>query len=219
MIISDIDKFIFIHNPKCGGTTVRRSLARFDSRNDYYWMFLERYGVKVDKAHLPIELLRIYFPNEFSLMEKYFVFGFVRDPIDRFVSSFNEANQLLYKKVIALDMSENAYLEKINQCAVKLNERNVSGLDFGFRHFVEQNKMFYSEGKCYADSIIKIEAMDSCPDIFRILKENLVEASMEWNVSKVNVKKLEFSPRDGLTLESLNNLKKVYRNDFILFGY
>ena len=37
MIISDINKFIFLHIPKCGGTTIRESLMKFETRNNFYW--------------------------------------------------------------------------------------------------------------------------------------------------------------------------------------
>ena len=219
MIISDVDKFVFIHNPKCGGTTVRESLMKYDMRSNYFWMFENIFGREIDKAHLPLDLLKIYYPNEFKLLSDYFVFGFTRDPIDRFVSSFNEANQSLFEGVKNAQVSEDVYISKINECAISLNLENVSGNDFGFRHFIEQNKMFYLEGKCYADTILKIGDVDVCADVFSILKPSLVSIAGTWNEKKKNVKRLGFTPKDSLNSKSILNLRKVYAKDFILFDY
>jgi hypothetical protein len=219
MIISDIEKFIFIHNPKCGGTTVRGSLMGFDSRGDNYWMFEKQYGREIDKAHLPLDLLKIYFPEEFRLLSEYFVFGFVRHPIDRFVSSFNEANQWLFNGVKSKEISEDEYKIKINECAKNLTINNVSGRDFGFRHFVQQYKMYYLGNKCYADKILKIEDVNNCSLILSALKPSLIAPSKSWAVKKENVKKMGFNPKDNLSESSIENLKAIYKKDFLFFDY
>ena len=43
MIISDTQKFIFLHIPKCGRATIRNSLIHFNTRTNYFWMFVYTY--------------------------------------------------------------------------------------------------------------------------------------------------------------------------------
>ena len=70
MLISDSHKFAFIHIPKCAGTTVRKSLLKFDTRNNFYWMHntLEGFGLQgekttidFDKSHLTLNVLKYYY--------------------------------------------------------------------------------------------------------------------------------------------------------------
>ena len=92
MIISDTQKFIFLHIPKCGGTTVRNSLKKFDTRNDYYWMHVYMNGatekspkLQIDKAHMSLPIFKRLYPKDFELLNEYTVFAFSRNPIKRII--------------------------------------------------------------------------------------------------------------------------------------
>lgn len=52
-----------------------------------------------DMAHLSSTSLKKFFPAEFDKIKSYFSFGFVRHPIDRFFSGFNETHKPLWKKL------------------------------------------------------------------------------------------------------------------------
>ena len=161
MIISDTHRFVFIHNPKCAGTTVRKNIEILDTRDNFFWMYEDFHGRKVDKAHLPLNILRLMYPNDYSLLEEYFVFGFVRNPYDRFVSAFNEVNKSCYKKYISGEIHANEYIENVRDFVGGCREKNLSGWDFKYRHFVKQCNMFYFGGKLKADYICKVEEMEA----------------------------------------------------------
>jgi hypothetical protein len=93
MIISERRGFIFLHNPKCAGTTVRTALSRFDTTGNFFWGFDQWRGHKIDKAHLPLFVTRSKYPDYFSLFGQTFVFMFVRNPYQRAISAFNETHQ------------------------------------------------------------------------------------------------------------------------------
>lgn len=87
MIVSHKYKFVFLHNPKVGGTSVRDALLPYADVDTYRFCGYVDSTVQ-DISHLrvdqwPEELWRLY-------AEGYFFFGLVRDPIDRFMSAMSE---------------------------------------------------------------------------------------------------------------------------------
>ena len=93
MIISDKRKFVFIHNPKTAGTSLRRALVKYHDREVSYWHHLEDIFLDrvIDKAHITMRDF-VHMPD-YSSIDEYFSFGFVRNPYDRFYSAFQ-----FYKK-------------------------------------------------------------------------------------------------------------------------
>jgi len=221
MIISESNKFIFIHNPKCAGTTVRNSLEKFDTRDGYYWLFDEVDDRKIDKAHLALNILHRYAPQDFELLKKYFVFGFVRNPYDRVISAFNEGHPKVYKALKSNQIEISEYKEKLNTFCLSLTDRNTQGWHIKYRHCLQQNKMFYLEGKCYADVIIKLEDLNQLSSKIISFLPELTEIIKLWSQQEKskNVKKLDVDLTDILSEESIKNISQVYALDFILFDY
>ena len=90
MIISDTHGFVFVHIPKCGGTSVRSALARYDDRAEqYYDKGRATHPVlgDLDHHHIPLSVLRENFPEDFECVKRYTSFAIVRDPFERFPSS------------------------------------------------------------------------------------------------------------------------------------
>ena len=71
MIICDQHKFIFIHVPRTGGTSVRQMWKHWD---------------KGDRTHTTYPMLLKKFPNR--AFNQYFKFGFMRNPWERVYSLF-----------------------------------------------------------------------------------------------------------------------------------
>lgn len=93
MIINDTHRFAFIHIPKCAGTTMRAALAPHDESSDrFYDKGVMQHPVlgPLDYHHLPLAVLREYFPEDFARLGAYRSFALVRDPFDRFPSSLHE---------------------------------------------------------------------------------------------------------------------------------
>jgi hypothetical protein len=87
MIISHKNKFIFVHIPKCAGTSFRKNLLKYhDDPNTFYYM--GTYDGRIyDMCHLtPFELRKI-FDIDFK---EYYTLAVIRDPIDRFISGYFE---------------------------------------------------------------------------------------------------------------------------------
>ena len=92
MIVSDRFQFVFVHNPKAAGTSIRRRLAPLDDAAPAFWSFgfSVKLGRRIDRAHIPLADLERAYPEAFEKLRAYRSFVFVRNPYERVVSSFAE---------------------------------------------------------------------------------------------------------------------------------
>jgi hypothetical protein len=87
MIISHKDRFIFLHIPKCAGTSFRTSLIKYhDDPNTFYYVRNIK-GKIYDLCHLTLFELQDLFGIDYL---QYTTLGIVRDPIERFISGYME---------------------------------------------------------------------------------------------------------------------------------
>jgi hypothetical protein len=108
LIISDRHQFVFVHIPKCAGTTIRKTLQHVDDRNGFYTRRVEQHAElgMLDYVHIPLFVLREYFQKDFELLKDYWSFAVVRDPFARFPSSIAQrfrmnGDQPIYNQGIA----------------------------------------------------------------------------------------------------------------------
>jgi hypothetical protein len=92
MIIDDNHGFAFIHIPKCAGTGVRKVLGRFDTTGKMFTNRIENHPQfgRIDMEHIPLPVLREYFPVFFDKVRSYYSVAIVRDPYARFPSSLSQ---------------------------------------------------------------------------------------------------------------------------------
>lgn len=91
MIISPRHKFVFVHIPKCAGTSVRTQLVKCDPDH----ISMGEVGThaalgQIDFGHVPLSLLRQHFPQEYNYLESFTSYAVVRDPLERFGSSLRQ---------------------------------------------------------------------------------------------------------------------------------
>lgn len=91
MIISPRHRFVFVHIPKCAGTSVRTQLVKCDPDH----IAMAEVGMhpvlgKIDYGHVPLSMLRQHFPNEYARLEQFPSYAVVRDPLVRFGSSLRQ---------------------------------------------------------------------------------------------------------------------------------
>src|ERR1700744_524201 len=88
MIISDPHRFVFVHVPKCAGTSVRRALRAIDTSDGQFWRIGEHPEMgAVHFAHLTLPDLARYFPETLAKIRDYQSMAIIRDPRDRFFSA------------------------------------------------------------------------------------------------------------------------------------
>lgn len=234
MIISDSRQFIFTHVPKTGGTTAREALKRFDTRNDFFWLFHYISGASddfpslpIDKAHMTLSTMEILYPDVFKLYSKYTIIALARHPIARLVSSFFESqfppspeseDQTVFNEDIAnrLGMQSlfDSYLDRI-----------ILGANFilpEYRYATPQHEYHLRNGKMITDIIIKIED----PSIgIRSLRcfDKLLADVLQGALSKNKLNQRPGIHGLGLWNATPDKLKadiiRLYIKDFELFGY
>jgi len=83
-LISDQHKFVFLHNPKCGGSSVRAVLDSYcNIKYTHHYKDRDVYQHKF-WYHEPASAIRAYFARWAKY--NYFAFGLIRNPWDRMVS-------------------------------------------------------------------------------------------------------------------------------------
>jgi len=216
MIISESKRFVFIHNPKCAGTSVRMALMRFDTTGNFFWNQDRLNSLPFDKAHIPLYQWRSMYPNYFQLLEEFLTFIFVRHPYDRAVSGFNEVhNKIVPTGEPGEDDAE--YRKTLNEFISKLDRARMRKEMIRYRHFLRQTDMVYLGHKCMVDVIMKLEEFPECLDQLAVFLPDI--AKVIGHGKKRNVKPLNNPHSSYLTRESIEVINEFYKDDFDLFGY
>jgi hypothetical protein len=208
MLISHSKKFIFIHNYKVAGTSIRNTLNKYNdcsfNRFTYLQNFFSIFGAHPNiysnnfSSHITASELKNKIPS--SIFQDYFKFGFVRDPWDWQVSLYTYAlkhethhQHTLIKKMKTFD----DYIEW------RINEDIHLQKDF-----------FYDDkNNCLVDFIGKIEHLNH--DFFKICRQiDVNEKLLHSNKSRENNTYLQF-----YTERSIEMVNKAFKEDILLFGY
>ncbi len=89
MIVSERSGFVFVHNPKCGGTVFRRAIEAEHDHPETFWhpRTTAYFGITLDYAHLRLWEVQALHPDVFDRLGRSRTMVFVRNPLDRFVSA------------------------------------------------------------------------------------------------------------------------------------
>jgi hypothetical protein len=220
MIISENKGFVFLHNPKCGGTTVRECLMRFETTGNFFWEHSKINDRQVDRAHMPLYILKNQFRPYFDLLDQYFVFMFVRNPYARTVSAFNETNEAAFKALSDENNKEMAleqYRRALNEFVLNIKPARLSGYFPTFRHCVRQKDLAYIGDKCHADLIMRLEDWPKCLDSLGVFFPDL--KALLLATRQMNTRALGASHAQFLSKAAIEHVNNVYDDDFALFGY
>ena len=110
MIVSDCFQFVFVHNPKCGGTVFRDAVCFAHDYPTVFWdvRSTPRDGRPLDFAHLRLWEVRESFPDVYERLGVGTSFVFVRDPVRRFVSALHHHFREHHRKTVAVDALSSA---------------------------------------------------------------------------------------------------------------
>lgn len=208
MLISHTKKFIFIHNYKVAGTSIRNTLNKYNDhsfkhsscRQKLLLMFGKYPNIYSNNfdAHISADELKYKLPA--SVFEQYFKFGFVRDPWDWQVS--------LYTYALKLETHfQHALIKKMKNFDDYIKWRINEDLHL-------QKSFFYdNKDNCLVDFIGKIEYLNQ--DFSTICNQiNVNEKLQHLNKSREN--------NNYLPLYSEKSIELVYnafREDVDLFNY
>jgi len=219
MLISDRYRVVFIHNPKCGGTSLRDRLKPLDDRDNFYWLRQDNPHLnrRIDKAHVALEDFQRGFPEEFPNLEQYFCFTFVRDPYERFISAFNEKFRLYVPESDADNYAE--YRQKLNEFCVTEATAQAVRFKMGFQHFIPQHHFTHIGLKAVADFVGRMENFEADFQRIAALAKFPAEVAQADRVSNVRTRAARLEPWRLLDPASIEHLNMLYARDFLQFGY
>lgn len=163
MIISDEYKFIFIHIPKCAGTSVRGILEPFDCKAGKFTGRVDHHPKlgELDYVHIPLFSLRDHFRSEFEAVQEYWSFAVMRDPYARFASSVSQRLKKYSEKPI-----QKRSLEDIDSCVREIidfltcHRREQVLLPPEYIHFQRQTDYIQLDGKQIVSSVYTVDQVN-----------------------------------------------------------
>jgi hypothetical protein len=192
-------KLLFVHNPKCAGTSIHKALlTRFPDAAVGWGRHYDATRDEIkDMAHLSVREARTYFGLSGSLRS----FGFVRDPYARFISSYlhfkhwNPDHASLTPEELAFDLLDEARIRS----------------DWKFIHFAPQYRFFYEGRRCVVSHVWKVE------DLPQAWHEVQREFSIDTILTQEN--RLGYEYFEPMSAALIGRINSLYARDFALFGY
>jgi hypothetical protein len=150
MIISHSHRFVFIHNPKAAGSSIRKALLPYNTSELELWH--QRYIPSLDRIVDMSHLCALDIPHVLDVPPGFFRFGFLRNPYSRFFSAVRE-----HARQNSRDLSSTP--ELINEFVLReLNPVTVR-FHWQFSHFCPQHYYFYSGNTLTADYLGRQETL------------------------------------------------------------
>lgn len=160
MILSDSHRFVFIHVPKCAGTSVRNAVLSFHDADSRFLKLVERHPElgEIDYRHLPLSLLRDLDPEAFGKLKEYESYALLRDPYQRFQSAMSQrAKMYLGKEFAQLSDDEiRAETEKV----VAYLRSDPAVISPEYVHFSRQSDFVGINGERLVRNLYPVEHLD-----------------------------------------------------------
>jgi hypothetical protein len=156
MIISDSHRLVFVHIPKCAGTTIRtglKSIDGLDGRFDGY--FNHPQGGRFLLNHLPLAELRSYFPACYDKVETYDSYAILRAARPRFASALFQ-HLRSFERLDPSCASPSLFRRKAREICLRLDqaaERRAYDLMF----FLPQSAFVALDGRQVVRHLYRIE--------------------------------------------------------------
>ena len=162
MIIDDQHKFVFVHIPKCAGTTIRQALQQFDSTHG---RFAHAHGNlpgvgRIDMGHIPLCRLKDYFPEEYKKVKQYFSVAVVREPYTRFCSSLYQ-HLAMYGERPVKTLTRIHFKNALDNTIKYLDKnKNEACLNYNYIHFQRQNSYVFDNGERLINRLYSTLSLD-----------------------------------------------------------
>lgn len=200
MIINETQKYILFHIPKNGGTSIRSGHKKQNQHHiikDYY---KEPTKTEPDLAHLNLYNFQRHVKLQHPI-SSYAMYTVVRNPIERFLSGWNE----LHKHNISKH-----YLRKI------LNVVTIQ--EFINAIFQDQSHILKNELIWVSPQHLYCEHVDFSNKVNIIQFNQLAircKALFNLDIPHINLNK---SPKISISDEYIDKLKTIYKHDFELLN-
>ena len=158
MIISDDHGFIFVHIPKCAGTSIKRRLKHIDTTGGRFFPIGDHPELgAIHLAHITLADLQAYFPESFAKLYDYRSFALVRDPMDRFFSAiFQRLREFGGQGQSAITPE---MVEDEGRKIIRYLESAPERLDLEHVHFNRQSDFIELRGRRMVQEVFAVEQL------------------------------------------------------------
>lgn len=208
MPISYTYNLIFVHIPKCAGTTIEKIMGT-STHEEYYCPWKQRrIGSRKTYQHFTYMELKEELDIEWK---DYYVFSVVRNPYERFVSEYNFRKNIFSATKIPSDdpKSFEQFVENLKDPV----SRRIVRFD---GHLETQTSYLENNSKKIENfiNIFKFEDLTPCWDILE-KKTGVIYKKDYWSRKSVE----ETPYQNFYTKETKNIVYDFYKEDFKNFGY
>lgn len=160
MILSDRYRFVFVHVPKCAGTSVRNAVLPFHDADCRFLKTVEKHPKlgEIDFRHLPLSLLRELDPEAFEKLEYYESYALLRDPFQRFRSAMSQRAKMYLGREFA-QLDDRDIRDEIGKVITYLQSEPMV-IAPEYIHFARQSSFVEIEGRRMVRNLYPVERMD-----------------------------------------------------------
>jgi len=164
-IVCDDKRFIFVHIPKCAGSIVSKELASLVVWDTWFVgrpLYDHPEAGRQMRAHLPLQVLRKYYPETFRKYANYETYAVLRDPESRFVSAGAE-HVRAFRERDFFQISDAELKGTIDDVMRQMEQTPVfTPVDYG--HFTRQIDYVDFEGRRMVRNLYRTETLDQLID-------------------------------------------------------
>jgi hypothetical protein len=208
MPISYTYNIVFIHIPKCAGTTIEKILGTCTVR-EYYSL---RKKAEQWNSKTPQHLTYLELKNELNInWSDYYAFSVVRNPYSRFVSEYNYRKSL-FSKTKRPEHDPKTFSEFILNLNMETGERILA-----FDGHLETQSSFLKNSNGLIEPSIQIFNFENLQPCWTILEQ---KTGVEYNNALWSRKSIDGTPyQQFYTEETKNIIYNFYKEDFDNLGY
>ena len=180
MIISDSHRLVFVHIPKCAGTTVRTGLKSINGLGDSFDGYFDYpEGGRVLLNHLPLADLRRHFPACYDKVEAYDSYATLRGARTRFASALFQ-HLRAYHALDPASASSSLFRQKAREVCLRLDhpaERRALDLMF----FLPQSAFVALDGRQVVRHLYRIEDLARLAQDLKLRHRVVVDVDIRHN--------------------------------------
>jgi hypothetical protein len=141
MIVSHAKRFVFVHSPKCAGTSAQAMLRQYHDDQELFLnaRYSVHFGREVNYQHMRSWELEALFPRIVSAMDDYETLALARNPYDRFVSAVAQYFAQFERTLDVTTASERSLLGHVQRLIDRELRREAVIGDPRFIHFSLQS--------------------------------------------------------------------------------
>lgn len=208
MPISVKHRCIFIHVPKCGGTSIEKSLGVFQKAECLFFTNPNLFDGAPMQHLTAQQVKKILNPG---VWDSFYKFAVVRDPVERFFSECRYRDVADYASVLsqAILVYENMMHDRENFLAGKSQGEKNGIADF-FAHIRPQHEYLYEDDRRIVDKVVNLNSLS---ESWKELSSNFSE-----KVDALTIENATKNESEKIDEKLVIKIKQFYQKDYELLG-